>query len=116
MTATDGTTIEGEISYTVPFGERHLNDPDYLSWLHDYEVVRMLNRPDYWEPVRFAEVAAYCRTLMSSENDHFFALYYRPENLFLGTLRAGHIDWTSRTADIGIMIGAAASPVTRSAR
>jgi ribosomal-protein-alanine N-acetyltransferase len=42
---------------------------------------------------------------MESVQDHYFALYFAPEERFIGTIRIGHIDWNCATADIGIMIG-----------
>lgn len=97
--------LEGRLCWLEPFGEAHLRDPDYLAWLRDYEVIRTLNLPSYWEPVPFAEVERYCRALMASANDRFFALHDKADGRFVGTLRAGHIDWLARTADIGVMIG-----------
>lgn len=101
----DDERIDGENCYAVPFGEHHLNDPAYLGWLRDQEVVRTLDRPEYWDPVPFEEVAGYCRALFASNTDYFFALYEKADDAFIGTLRAGHIDWRTRTADVGIMIG-----------
>ena len=97
--------IDGDVCYAVPFTERHLHDPAYLGWLRDIDVVRTIGRPDYWTPVPFDEVLAYCRGLFASPNDYFFALHYRADEAFVGTLRAGHINWRSRIADVGIMIG-----------
>ena len=102
----DGLCIEGARSRLVPFDTRHRDDPDYLSWLRDPEVVRTLNLPRYLAaPVPAAEVAAYCDALMRSDGDLFLALHDRSDGAFVGTAKAGHIDWHAGTADIGIMIG-----------
>jgi [ribosomal protein S5]-alanine N-acetyltransferase len=97
--------LQGRICHGVPFGEEHLGHPDYLSWLRDYEVIRTLNLPSYWQPVEFEEAARYCRGLVGSDQDHYFALYFSSEERFVGTVRIGHIDWDCGTGDIGIMIG-----------
>lgn len=98
--------LEGEKCRLEPFVERHLNDPAYLGWLHDAEVVRSLNLPAYLEtPVPFEEVAAYCDSLWCSPNDLFFALHLASDGTFVGTVKAGHVNWYAGTADIGIMIG-----------
>ena len=101
-----GLRISGRIAHAVPFSEQHLRDPAYLSWLHDPEVVRTIGRADYVAaPVPFGEVKTYCKQLMSSDKDLFLALYHTADNRFVGTLKAGHIDWDRGMADIGIMIG-----------
>ncbi len=113
MTRSDGTPVaapaaerlDGTLVYAVPFSERHMRDPAYLGWLRDYEVIRTLNLPAYWQPIDEAEAHAYCRRLIASARDAFFALYCRADDAFIGTLRAGHIDRCARVADIGIMIG-----------
>jgi [ribosomal protein S5]-alanine N-acetyltransferase len=101
----NGHRLKGKICHGLPFGEEHLRHPDYLSWLRDYEVIRTLNLPAYWQPVDFEEVARYCRSLMGSDQDHYFALYFSPEEKFVGTVRVGHIDWSCGIGDIGIMLG-----------
>lgn len=97
--------LDGRLCWLEPFGEAHLRDPAYLGWLCDYEVIRTLNLPSYWTPVAFEEVERYCRALIASANDRFFALHDKADSQFVGTLRAGHINRTASTADIGIMIG-----------
>ena len=98
--------LEGEKCRLEPFAKRHLNDPAYLGWLHDSEVVRSLNLPAYLEtPVPFEEVATYCDSLWRSPNDLFFALHLAGDGAFVGTVKAGHVNWYAGTADIGIMIG-----------
>lgn len=96
--------LEGKISYLVPFVEAHMNSEDYFNWLQDYEVMKTINRLDYLRPVSFAEVKGYCETVMQSQNDIFLAMYERKDDLFIGTIRI-KIDWYTRTADVGILIG-----------
>lgn len=101
-----GLRIAGERSWLVPFEASHRDDPDYLAWLRDPEVVRTLNLPDYLAaPVPAAKVAAYCDTLMQSDRDLLLALHDRADGAFVGTVKAGHIDWHAGTVDIGIMVG-----------
>jgi [ribosomal protein S5]-alanine N-acetyltransferase len=102
----DGLRIMGRKVHALPFSNHHLRDPAYLSWLHDSDVVRAIGRPDYVAaPVPFEVVQDYCTSLMNSDCDLFLALYHTADGCFIGTLKAGHIDWNSGTADIGIMIG-----------
>lgn len=87
------------------FDGRHLNDPAYLRWLRDYDVIRTLNLPAYWEPVAFSQVQEYVRSILASKTDKLFALIDTRDEAFIGTMKAGHVDWDARTADVGIMIG-----------
>jgi [ribosomal protein S5]-alanine N-acetyltransferase len=101
-----GACLSGRQTQLAAFSERHLHDPDYLRWLRDTEIVRTLNLPRYIEtPVPFEEVSNYVKALMQSETDLFFAIQLLDPDIFIGTAKAGHIDWYSKTADIGIMIG-----------
>ena len=97
--------LEGKISYLVPFGNEHMTSKEYLSWLRDYEVIKTINRLDYVRPVSFAEMKEYCETLMQSKGDIFLAVYDKGDNVFIGTIRAARINWYTRVADIGILIG-----------
>jgi [ribosomal protein S5]-alanine N-acetyltransferase len=101
-----GVTLSGEKTRLEPFGQKHLQDPVYLNWLHDRDVIRTLYLRDYLaKPVSFEEVAKYVQRLMVSETDMFLALHDRRDGRFVGTLKAGHIDWDASIVDIGIMIG-----------
>jgi len=87
------------------FGERHLKDPCYLSWLRDYEVVKTIGRPEYLTSVSFDEIAEYVRRVTDSPTDMFFAICLRDSGIFVGTVKAGHIDREAGIADVGVMIG-----------
>ena len=39
--------IQGRQTLLVPFSNEHLNDPDYIGWLHDPEIIKTLNLPHY---------------------------------------------------------------------
>lgn len=98
--------LEGRISYLVPFGERHLYDENYLKWLRDYDVIKTINRLDYViTPVKFEEVKQYYEAVTNSKVDIFWALYYKQEDSFIGTVRISKIDRHAGTADVGILIG-----------
>lgn len=97
--------LEGKISYLVPFEERHLNDENYLKWLRDYEVIKSINRLDYIYPVSFDAVKEYYEKVTKSKNDIFLAIYFKENNKFIGTIRVNNINWYTRVADIGILIG-----------
>jgi ribosomal-protein-alanine N-acetyltransferase len=97
--------LDGARVSLVPFEERHLGDPNYLKWLRDYDVIKTINRADYLRPVSLAEVREYCESVQRSSSDMFFALLERRDDRFMGTLRVSQLNWRTRTADIGILIG-----------
>ena len=97
--------LNGRRVYLVPFSDRHLNDPAYAGWLADREVTKTLGRPEYLAARPFAEIEAYVRRLASSPDDMFYAVHLTEGDRFVGTAKAGHIDWAAAVADIGIMIG-----------
>lgn len=98
--------IAGARTRLVPFAPRHRDDPAYLGWLRDPEVVRTLNLPAYLAaPVPEDEVRAYCDRAMASATDLFFAIEAREPAAFVGTLKFGAVNAFTRCADVGIMIG-----------
>jgi CMP-N,N'-diacetyllegionaminic acid synthase len=97
--------IQGGKIYLKEFSEDNLYDPRYIQWLRDIDVVKTIGRPEYLKPIPLLEVEKYVRGLFSSKNDYFFAIYLKGNDEFIGTLKIGSIDWYSKTADIGIMIG-----------
>ena len=98
-------TLTGRRVALAPFAREHLDDPAYLSWLRDYEVIKTLNLPDYWSPVPIERVRAYVEGLWASSQDMFFAITVVDGSIFAGTLRLARIDRRTKSADIGIMIG-----------
>lgn len=109
-TASSKTTLtaplQGGIVVLKTFQNRHIYAPEYLSWLRDPEVVRTLNLPEYLEKqVEIQELETYCNRLISSDNDIFLAIHSKTDDEFIGTCKIAHINWFTRTADIGIMIG-----------
>lgn len=98
--------IEAARCYLATLGAEHRDDPAYLGWLRDPEVVRTLYLPSYLESqVRYEEVKTYCDRMMESDVDLFMAIHDRETGKFIGTIKAGHTNWYSMTTDIGIMIG-----------
>lgn len=96
----------GEKCRLRPFEAKHLKDPLYLGWLRDPEVVKNLNLPHYLEThVSFNQIAAYCHSIWNSPDDIFYALHLASNDTFIGTVKAGHINWYAGTADLGILIG-----------
>ncbi len=97
-------SITGKNITLVPFAEQHLNDPRYLSWLRDPQVM-LYARRDFSPTISFDDAKKYVQLLWESRQDYFFAVETIPDKKFIGTLKLGHIDWSAGVADLGIMIG-----------
>ena len=98
-------TLNGKICELREFSEDNLSDPRYFEWLRDLDVVTGIYRLEYLKPLSKAEIEAYAREQMKSETKCYFAIYLKENNAFVGTVRLGHIDWRTGTADVGILIG-----------
>ena len=102
----EGLHLEGERTRLELFSEIHRDDPAYLNWLRDPDVVRTLYLPDYLAgPVPYEEVKTYCNRMINSETDLFLALTDKTDDRFVGTWKAGHTNWYAGISDIGIMVG-----------
>jgi ribosomal-protein-alanine N-acetyltransferase len=102
------TRITGRKVYLVPFDERHLNDPGYLAWLSDIEVMRWIGRDEYLKPFEFAQVREYVESVWRNEHCSFFAVHDASDDAFVGTAKLNYFDAAgaaARSADVGIMLG-----------
>ena len=79
--------------------------PTYLGWLKDDETTRWLVKagPD----VGLDEVEAFCRQMIDSDDDCFFAIIDKVNGRHVGNVRIGPIDWEAGTSRFGVMIGEA---------
>ena len=103
---TEETRLAGKLATLVPFTETHGRRAAYASWLRNPDIVKTLNLPTYLEsPISEDGVRDYYRTMIASHTDFFFAILLNKNNQFIGTAKAGHIDFFARHADIGVMIG-----------
>lgn len=94
--------IDGVGAALVPFSLDFVT-PAYLDWLKDDETTRWLVKagPD----VGLAEVETFCRQMIDSPDDCFYAVVLKPDGRHVGNLRIGPIDWAAKTARFGVMIG-----------
>lgn len=76
----------------------------YLSWLRDNEVTRYLE-------VRYAPLSSseairdYVVNINRSENNLLLGIFSRSENLHVGNIKLGPIDWRHLRGEIGLLIG-----------
>lgn len=100
--------LEGTKVYLRPFEREHLEDPRYISWLRDYQVMRYIGRSEYFRPFGFEMVQDYIESLWKNPYVSFFAVHDRKDEAFVGTAKLSYLDETgkeTRTADVGIMVG-----------
>ncbi len=98
--------LEGKNISLKNFTTKHLNDPHYLNWLRDYDIMKTIGRDEYIEKrVEFEEVKKYVQNLWSNKNIIFLALYHKKDSLFIGTVKINIVNLRTKEADIGIMIG-----------
>lgn len=75
----------------------------YLGWLKDDEVTRWLVKAG--PEIGLAEIESFCRGLIDSPDDCFFAIMRRSDQHHVGNVRLGPIDWHDGSSRFGIMIG-----------
>lgn len=94
--------LDGASVVLEPFNEGFVSEA-YLGWLKDEETTRWLVKAG--PEVGLDEVRSFCRQMMDSPDDCFFAVLLRETGRHVGNLRIGAIDWAGRTSRFGVMIG-----------
>ncbi len=85
------------------FKLEYIKTSNYLNWLKNKVITKNLYRPELLRPFSEKSIHKYVKNLKLSKNDFFFSIFLNKE--MIGTVKVGHIDWYSKTGDIGIMIG-----------
>jgi len=76
----------------------------YLDWLNDGEITRFLETVGHF-PTSKESLLNYIRSMARSEQDVLFAIHDVKTSEFIGTSHLGPINWITRMAPMGIMIG-----------
>lgn len=95
--------IIGEKVYFRGMDESDIEGP-YLDWLNDEEVTRFLTTVGHF-PATKENLLHYIQSMARSDKDVFFAIHDVKSDEFIGTSHLGPIDWITRIAPLGIMIG-----------
>lgn len=103
--------LKGSRIALFPFEESEISSPLYLRWMNDPENVKTIGRNDYLLPVSAEKLRAYVEGL-DKTTTAFLAIYFsesvqnaKKNMQFVGTLKIYDIDFQSRKASIGIMVG-----------
>ncbi len=106
MNSSNKNVFSGSLIHVLDFSTEHMDCEEYHGWLRDADVVRTLNLPKYLKkPISDFAIKQYCKKIMKSKHNRFFAIHQIDTGKFIGTCKIGSIDNYSCTADLGIMIG-----------
>lgn len=75
----------------------------YLSWLNDPEITKGLVSGTH--PTTRRELHEYIDAAVRNPNTVMFAVCDREEDLHIGNIKIDSFDWSSRVAELGILIG-----------
>ncbi|MDP3703812.1 MAG: GNAT family N-acetyltransferase, partial [Candidatus Omnitrophota bacterium] len=98
----DYPPLVGERIYLRRLDARDLT-PQYLGWLNDPDVTKYMETGR--EPMTMEKLRAYWQRFQGSETDLLYAIILRADERHIGNVALNHIQWTSRVADTGLMIG-----------
>ncbi|NQT06211.1 MAG: GNAT family N-acetyltransferase [Candidatus Omnitrophica bacterium] len=97
-----GPLLAGDKIYLRPIVKKDINRR-YLSWLNDNSVVKyMINKGS---PTTYTSLQKYFQNMQKSKDNIMFAIVTKKENIHIGNVKLGKINWTHRYGDLGIMIG-----------
>ena len=94
--------IEGDGIY---FREPRLSDLNFnwYNWLNDNEVTRFQNKGIF--PNSIEKQTSYFNYITNSSKDVLFSIIEKENNIHIGCVGLHKIDWISRSAELGIIIG-----------
>ena len=92
----------GDRIYLRPLCRDDLNEC-YLSWLNDPEVNRFLTSGRF--PYTMDELESYYERLVGSRSEIILAIIDKSTDKHIGNIKLGPIDWISREAALGLLIG-----------
>lgn len=97
--------LEGYKIFLAPFTRHHLETRRYKRWLNSLEITSNLGMLEYLMPVSFQQLESYYLSNAFSGHSILFAIHEKDTDDFVGTAKIGHIDWLSRCAEFGRVIG-----------
>lgn len=111
MTENTFFCLSGKRVSLYPFEDTELYSSHYLKWMNDIENVKTIGRNDYLLPVSQDKLKEYVHGL-DKYKTAFFGIYFiesgvsiKEKMQFVGTFKIYDIDFQSRKASFGIMVG-----------
>jgi [ribosomal protein S5]-alanine N-acetyltransferase len=93
--------IEGKRVYLKELISDDIDDL-YFEWINDEEITRFMASRNTTYSI--SDLKQYVKTMNDSCDNYLFGIYLNDNNQYIGNIKVGNID-SSKTADIGIMIG-----------
>ena len=94
--------LDGGNFRLAPFTQKFVTTK-YLSWLHDHKINKYLVKAGH--KTSLSEAKDYCDYLIQSPHDIFLAIVINENNLHVGNVRLGPIDFDSKLCKFSMMIG-----------
>jgi [ribosomal protein S5]-alanine N-acetyltransferase len=98
----NGYYLSGERIYLREVRLSDVNER-YYSWLNDPEIYQYLETR--FIPRSLENIAEFVKRMDGKENEPFFAICLRENDLHIGNIKLGPINWRHRSADISLLIG-----------
>jgi ribosomal-protein-alanine N-acetyltransferase len=95
--------IKGRDLSIRPFNIKDFNKTNYFKWLSNPEITKYIYRKELGKNFNKKIIIKNIKKLINSKNNLFFLILYKKKAI--GTSKIGNIDWLSKNADLGIMIG-----------
>lgn len=93
--------ISGRKVYLKELSSDNINSL-YLQWMNNKEITRFMASKDNYYSI--SDLHEYVKMMNDSNNNYLFGIYLNENNKYIGNIKVGSID-SSKTADIGMMIG-----------
>tara|TARA_A100001011_G_scaffold399875_1_gene510712 strand:+ start:2877 stop:3431 length:555 start_codon:yes stop_codon:yes gene_type:complete len=94
--------IQGSTILLNPFSKEFVSK-DYLNWMNDAETTRFIQKAK--NNTSIDELYSFANEMINSEKDYFFAIFLKKNQLHIGNVRLGPIDFNLMKSNFGIMIG-----------
>ena len=82
--------IVGDKVILKPFSVKFVSE-DYLNWMNDKETSRFISKAD--KKISLNDLFEFTNEMINSEVDYFFAILLKINNLHVGNVRLGPIDF-----------------------
>ena len=95
-------SIQGNNVLLKPFSKEFISK-DYLVWMNDIETTKYIHKAK--RNTSLEDLYYFANQMIDSNKDYFFAIVLKKNQLHIGNVRLGPIDYKSMKSNFGIMIG-----------
>ncbi len=94
--------INGDKVILEPFSSKFVSE-DYLNWMNDKDTSKFISKAN--KKISLNDLHVFTNEMINSEVDYFFAILIKMNNLHVGNVRLGPIDFELSKSKFGILIG-----------